>query len=85
MPARFFLATPAGQDEKVAAVLPTRTPSRRVTVPMGEIVDLDAYRAAQRQRQREEAKRKDRSRSLADRGEASNTKPDAEPLEDDPA
>lgn len=52
---------------------------------MGEVVDLDAYRAAQRQRQREEAKRKDRSRSLADRGEASNTKPEAEPLEDDPA
>jgi len=52
---------------------------------MGEVVDLDAYRAAQRQRQREEAKRKDRGRSVAERGEASNTKPDTEPLEDDPA
>jgi hypothetical protein len=52
---------------------------------MGEIVDLDAYRAAQRQRRREEAKRKERSRSLAERGESSNTKPDAEPLKDDPA
>lgn len=52
---------------------------------MGEIVDLDAYRAAQR-RQREEAKRKDRSRPPAERGEASNTKPEADPLpEDDPA
>lgn len=52
---------------------------------MGEVVDLDAYRAAQRQRQREEAKRKDRNRSRAERGEASNTKPEAEPLEEDPA
>ena len=52
---------------------------------MGEIVDLQAYRAAQRARQAEEAKRKDRSRKLAEHGEASNTKPDAEPLEDDPA
>ncbi len=52
---------------------------------MGEIVDLDAYRAAQRQRQREEAKRKDRNRSRAERGESSNTKPEAEPLEEDPA
>ena len=52
---------------------------------MGEIVDLDAYRAAQKQRQREEAKRKDRSRKRAERSEGSNTKPDAEPLPDDPA
>lgn len=53
---------------------------------MGEIVDLDAYRAAQRRRQRDEAKRKERSRTLAERGESgSNTKPDAEPLKDDPA
>lgn len=53
---------------------------------MGEIVDLDAYRAAQRRRQRDEAKRKERGgRPLAERGEASNTKPDAEPLKDDPA
>jgi len=53
---------------------------------MGEIVDLDAYRAAQRQRRREEAKRKERSRSLAERGESSgNAKPDAGPLKDDPA
>ncbi len=53
-------------------------------MPMGEIVDLDAYRAAQRQRQREEAKRKDRGRTLAERGEASNAKPDPEPLDEDP-
>lgn len=53
---------------------------------MGEIVDLDAYRAAQRRRQRDEAKRKERSRPLAERGEGgSNTKPDTEPLKDDPA
>ena len=52
---------------------------------MGEIVDLEAYRAAQRQRQRDEAKRKARSRALAERGEASNTRPEAEPLKDDPA
>ncbi|GAB4225981.1 MAG: hypothetical protein Tsb0032_32190 [Kiloniellaceae bacterium] len=52
---------------------------------MGEVVDLDAYRAAQQKRQREEAKRKDRSRNLAERGETSNTKPDTDPLEDDPA
>lgn len=52
---------------------------------MGEIVDLDAYRAARRRRQREDAKRKDRGRALSERGEASNTKPDTEPLEDDPA
>ncbi len=52
-------------------------------MPMGEIVDLDAYRAAQRQR--EEAKRKDRGRSLAERGEASNAKPDPEPLDEDPS
>ncbi len=52
---------------------------------MGEIVDLDAYRAAQRRRQQEEAKRKERSRTLAERGEASNTKPDPEPRKDDPA
>jgi hypothetical protein len=53
---------------------------------MGEIVDLDAYRAAQRHRQREEAKRKERSRSLAERGESSGSaKPDTEPLKDDPA
>jgi hypothetical protein len=52
---------------------------------MGEIVDLDAYRAAQRRRQREENNRKDRGRTLTERGEASNTKPDTEPLEDDPA
>lgn len=52
---------------------------------MGEIVDLNAYRAAQRRRQCEEAKRKDRSKKQADRGEASNIKPDAEPLEEDPA
>ena len=47
---------------------------------MGEIVDLQAYRAAQRQRQKEEAKRKDRSRKLVEHGEACNTKPDAKPL-----
>lgn len=52
---------------------------------MGEIVDLDAYRAAQRQRQRDEAKRRERSRTLAERGEAGNAKPDAEPAKDDPA
>jgi len=52
---------------------------------MGEIVDLDAYRAAQRQRRREESKRKERSRSLAERGESSSAKPDAEPRKDDPA
>jgi hypothetical protein len=52
---------------------------------MGEVVDLDAYRAALRQRQREEAKRKDRSRTRAEHGEASNTKPETEPLEEDPA
>jgi hypothetical protein len=52
---------------------------------MGEIVDLEAYRAAQRQRQRDEAKRKARSRALAERGEAGNTRPEAEPLKDDPA
>lgn len=52
---------------------------------MGEIVDLAAYRAAQRRRRLEEAKRKDRGRPLAERGEANNTKPDTEPLEDDPA
>lgn len=60
-------------------------PSRRVILPMGEIVDLDAYRAAQRRRQRDEAKRRDRSRALAERGEAGNAKPDAEPAKDDPA
>lgn len=52
---------------------------------MGEVVDLDAYRAAQQKRKREEAKRKERGRSVAERGENSNTKPDTEPLEDDPA
>lgn len=52
---------------------------------MGEIVDLEAYRAAQRRRQRQEAKAKDRKRPLPERGEASNTKPDTEPLEEDPA
>jgi len=53
---------------------------------MGEIVDLDAYRAAQRRRQREEAKRKERGKIQTERGESSSsTKPDTEPLEDDPA
>ena len=52
---------------------------------MGEIVDLEAYRAAQRRRRQQEAKRKERSRALVEHGEASNTKPDAEPLKDDPA
>jgi hypothetical protein len=52
---------------------------------MGEIVDLDTFRAAQLRRRREEAKRKERSRALVERGDASNTKPDAEPLKDDPA
>jgi hypothetical protein len=52
---------------------------------MGEIVDLDAYRAAQRRRQRDEAKRRERSRALAERGEAGSMKPDVEPAKDDPA
>lgn len=52
---------------------------------MGEIVDLDAFRAAQRRRQRDEAKRRERSRALVERNEASNTKPDEEPAKDDPA
>ena len=52
---------------------------------MGEIVDLDAYRAAQRRRKSEEARRKERSRALVERSETSNAKPDAEPLKDDPA
>ena len=53
---------------------------------MGEIVDLDAYRAARRRRQRDEAKRKERSRPLAERSEGSaNTKPDTDPLKPDPA
>jgi hypothetical protein len=52
---------------------------------MGEIVDLDAYRAAQRRRQRDEAKRRERTRALAERGEAGSMKPDAEPAKDDPA
>lgn len=52
---------------------------------MGEIVDLDAYRAAQKRRQREEAKRKERGKIQTERGESSNTKPDTEPLQDDPA
>lgn len=52
---------------------------------MGEIVDLDAYRAAQRRRQREEAKRKERGKIQAERGETSSIKPNTEPLEDDPA
>lgn len=58
---------------------------------MGKIVDLDAYRAAQRRRQSEEAKRKERSRARVERSETGNTKPEAgplpeaEPLKDDPA
>jgi hypothetical protein len=52
---------------------------------MGEIVDLNAYRAEKLQRQREKARRRERGRTLAERGEAANTKPDTEPLEDDPA
>ena len=52
---------------------------------MGEVVDLDAYRAALRRRQRDEVRRKERSRALAERGESSNAKPDAEPAKDDPA
>ena len=52
---------------------------------MGEIVDLNAYRAAKLRRQREKAERRERSRTLPERGEASNTKPDTEPLADDPA
>jgi hypothetical protein len=52
---------------------------------MGEIVDLDVYRAAKRRRQRDEAKRKERGRPLAERGETGNAKPDSEPLKDDPA
>ncbi|GAB4354763.1 MAG: hypothetical protein Kow00114_04750 [Kiloniellaceae bacterium] len=58
---------------------------------MGEIVDLDAYRAAQRRRRSEEAKRKERSRALVERSETSNAKPEtgllpeAEPVKDDPA
>lgn len=64
---------------------PTWSPSRRVVLPMGEIVDLDAYRAAQRRRQRDEAKRRERSRALAERQEASSRQPEAEPAKDDPA
>ena len=52
---------------------------------MGEIVDLDAYRAAQRRRQRDEAKRRERSRALAERGDAAGHQPEAEPAKDDPA
>lgn len=52
---------------------------------MGEIVDLDAYRAAQRRRQRDEAKRRERSRALAERGDAASRQPEAEPAKDDPA
>ncbi len=63
-------------------------------MPMGEVVDLEAYRAAQRRRRSEEAKRKERRGTLAERGDAGNAKPDsgprpgadslAEPLKDDP-
>lgn len=64
---------------------PDANPSRRVMLPMGEIVDLDAYRAAQRRRQRDEAKRRERSRALAERGDAAGRQPEAEPAKDDPA
>jgi len=58
---------------------------------MGEIVDLDAYRAAQRRRRSDEAKRKERSRALVERSETSNARPEAgplpeaEPVTEDPA
>jgi len=52
---------------------------------MGEIVDLEAYRAAQRRRQRDEAKRRERGRALAERSDTAKAKPDAEPAKDDPA
>lgn len=52
---------------------------------MGEIVDLEAYRATQRRRQRDEAKRRERSRTLAERSDTAKAKPDAEPVKDDPA
>ena len=49
-------------------------------MPMGEVVDLDAYRAAQRRRRSEEAKRKERRRTLVERGDTGNAKPDTGPL-----
>ena len=52
---------------------------------MGEVVDLESYRAAKRRRQREGAKPKERARPLTERSESSNTKPDRDPLEEDPA
>jgi hypothetical protein len=52
---------------------------------MGEIVDLNAYRAKKLQRQREKAKRREGARSLPERSDSANTKPDTEPLQDDPA
>ena len=52
---------------------------------MGKIVDLNAYRAEKLQRQREKAKQREGARSLPERGDTANTKPDTEPLPDDPA
>jgi len=62
----------------------SHTPEPASDMPMGEVVDLDAYRAAQRQRRRDHAKRKERGRPLVERAEATNTKPDAEPVKEDP-
>ena len=52
---------------------------------MGEIVDLESFRAERLRRQREEAKRKERRRRPPNGGEdgAGGAKPD--PAKDDPA
>src|SRR5690606_9972952 len=62
-----------------------RLSERRVMLPMGDVVDLDAYRAARQRRQRDEARRAERSRALVERAEAGPAKTDSEPAKDDPA